>query len=490
MRTTYALCVAAPLVALIAAPSPAQSMPDTAPATAPAAETAAPSFDRPKYKFLRWMEDWSVMDDIPPGAPTDFWDPIKFVPLNEDGSNWASFGGHARLRFEDWQNFGFGMPTGRNDDAHVLWRMTLHGDFHFGENLRAFFEGKSAIANNRDLAGGRRGLDVDSLDLEQAFVDIGFDLGGDARLTVRPGRQQLLLGKQRLVSPLAWSNTMRRWDGVSAILNAWDWKIHGFWTQFAPVQKYSFNDPDAQTQFFGVYATGKFRDSSVGTDLYFLGLDRDDPRTFNGTTGPEERYTIGGRLFGKCGDSGFDYDFEGAYQFGEVGPGDVNAFMIGSQFGYKPTDWWGAPRFFIGYDYASGDDAPGGDVETFNHLFPLGHAYLGYIDVVGRQNAIDFNLGATLKPMEKMTVGITGHFFWRAEDTDALYNAGGGVVRAPGIGTDSEIGQEIDLTVKYAFDRHLTALFGYSYFFAGDFISQTGPADDINFFYTQLQYTF
>ena len=32
--------------------------------------------------------------------------------------------------------------------------------------------------------------------------------------------------------------------------------------------------------------------------------------------------------------------------------------------------------------------------------------------------------------------------------------------------------------------------FGYSHFFAGSYISQTGPSKDIDFLYTTVQYTF
>jgi hypothetical protein len=400
---------------------------------------------------------------------------------------WVTFGGSARLRLEAWDGFGFGAPA-NDDDVFLLAQFLAHADVHFSKDLRFFVQGKSALSTDRDLPGGKRTLDVDTLDLQQAFGDVVFRFNEDAKLTVRPGRRELLFGKQRLVSPLGWSNTRRTWDGVSAIFECGGWKVEGFWTQFAPVKKYEFNDPDGQTEFFGAYATGKV--GAVGLDLYFLGLQRDDPITFNGTTGTEDRYTLGGRLFGKCGESGFDYDFEGAYQFGEVGSGDVSAFMIGSQLGYKAAEWWSAPRFHVGFDYGSGDERAGGDVETFNHLYPLGHAYLGYIDVVGRQNIIDFNVGAACTPMPKLKAALTGHFFWRDENADALYNAGGGVVRPGARGTDSEVGQEIDLTVSYRFDRHLTGLFGYSHFFAGDFISDTGADDDIDFVYAQLQYTF
>ena len=52
---------------------------------------------------------------------------------------------------------------------------------------------------------------------------------------------------------------------------------------------------------------------------------------------------------------------------------------------------------------------------------------------MGRQNIIDFNLGASLKPLDQLTAYVAGHFFWRADTDDALYNAGGGVLRAGGL---------------------------------------------------------
>jgi hypothetical protein len=447
--------------------------------------------ERPKFNFLRYKEDWSVLKDVPREQFTDFWDPIKYVPLNEDGTIWASFGGSARLRLESWWNFAWGTEPPDADDTFLLWRALVHGDFHFGEHVRAFVQGKSALSTDRDLAGGRRALDVDTLALEAAFVDLKLSFDEDVTFVLRPGRQPLAFGKQRLVSPLGWSNTLRRWDGVTGILEWGQWDLTGFWAQFVPVDKYDFNESDSDIQLYGVYATGPLAETGIGMDLYFLGLDRDvDTISFNGTTGSEERYTLGGRLFGDIADTAFDYDFEGAYQFGEVGSGDVDAFMIGSQLGYKAPDLWSSPRFFVGFDFGSGDSSPGGDVETFNQLFPLGHAYLGYIDAIGRQNIIDFSLGVTGSPFAKATVGITGHFFWRADTDDAVYNAGGAAVRAGGAGSSSEVGQEIDLTLKYKFDRHLAGLLGYSHFFAGNFIDQSGSSEDIDFLYVQLEYTF
>ncbi len=53
--------------------------------------------ERPRYTFLRYKEDWSVLRGADPATLTDLWDPIKYIPLNEDGSMWVSFGGSTRL---------------------------------------------------------------------------------------------------------------------------------------------------------------------------------------------------------------------------------------------------------------------------------------------------------------------------------------------------------------------------------------------------------
>ena len=439
-------------------------------------------FKRPAYRVvLRQNENWSGLKGRDRTSTGDFFDPIKFVPLSKSGKLWASFGGSARLRFESWENFGFG-PT--NDDEFLLSRLRLHGDFHFGKGLRLFVEGKGAFSTERDLPGGQRTLDNDELDLQQAFADLTLPLGDKSSLTTRAGRQILLFGNQRLVSPLPWGNALRAWDGVSTRLSLPGWVVTGFWTQFVPVRKYRFNKSDAQTAFYGVYTAGAFPDTGLGLDLYWLRLDRDDAR--------ERRNTAGGRLSGKILGTGFDFDLEGAYQFGDLGSVEIEAFMVAAQAGYTFVEFRGRPRIWIGFDYASGGTSSSGDVQTFDPLFPLGHAYLGFIDVVGRQNIIDLSAGVSVKLAQRLLLGVSSHFFWRADTKDALYNAGGGVVRAGSLANDRYVGAEIDTTAKFRLDRHTALLFGYSHFFTGDFVDNANPAanNDVDFLYFSVQYLF
>jgi hypothetical protein len=460
-----------------------------------AVTATAEELQRPKFSVLPYNENWSSLADHDLTATGDWFDRIKYVPFNEDGSIWASFGGQLRLRGEVWNNFGF-TDAGDSDDAFLLTRVLLHADVHFGQHVRVFIEGKSALSTDGDAPVGNRPLEVDELALQNAFGEVTLPIGDQATFMLRGGRQELLYGKQRLVSPLDWANSRRTFDGVRGDLTWGDWVISGFWTLPVVTDKYDFNDSDGNTHFYGIYATGPVCDTGWTGDLYWLALDRDASSIpgggFNGTAGDEERHTLGARLAGKIADTAFDFDVEGAYQFGEVGSGDIQAFMFAGEVGYTIADCPANPRVHLGFDYASGDDSPGGDVETFNQLYPLGHAYFGWIDIVGRQNIIDITPGVTFKPIDKMVVNLNGHFFWRAEEADALYNAGGGVVpgRTGGPGTSREIGSEIDLMVKYQFDRHLTGIIGYSHLFAGDFIEETGSHSDIDFGYLILQYTF
>jgi hypothetical protein len=91
----------------------------------------------------------------------------------------------------------------------------LHADFHAGEHFRAFVMGKSALVTDRELIGGRRTVDQDEADLQDAFVDLMTTVG-DTKLLLRSGRQEMAFGKQRLISPLDWANSRRTFDGFLA----------------------------------------------------------------------------------------------------------------------------------------------------------------------------------------------------------------------------------------------------------------------------------
>jgi hypothetical protein len=97
----------------------------------------------------------------------------------------------------------------------------------------------------------------------------------------------------------------------------------------------------------------------------------------------------------------------------------------------------------------------------------------------------------TFKPVKKVTTRLAWYTFWNDAKRDALYNAGGAAVRRNVFGgAGHDIGNELDLTIKYAMDAHQTVLFGYSHFWGNNFIRSTGPSEDADYLYLQYAFKF
>jgi len=447
---------------------------------------------RPAYQIGsagRFNEDWSVLRGVDLDKTDDFWDRLKFIPLTPDQSVWLTIGGQARERGEYFRQFLFGNSEPKQSDGYLLSRYRLSADLHVTRYFRMFAEGRSAFALDRELVGGRTTAFVDEFDLMNGFADVMIPLGQQASVTLRGGRQELIFGSQRLVGPGDFTQVPRAFEGGTAIGQIAGWTITPFWTQSVVIDKYRFNESTSDLEFFGVFGTGPLHVLPVNLDLYWLDANN-KTTTFNGTPGREHRHTLGGRVSGKIGATGLDFEVEGAAQFGTVGRGDIAASMFTTVLGYTLPVARLSPRVYVEFDYASGDGRPGGDVGTFNQLYPNAHSFLGYIDYVGRQNVISPNAGITISPIQGLTLSLQQYFFWRASDRDAIYNKSGAVLR-PGTATTARyVGAETDVLATYNVTRHIQGYAGYSHFFTGEFITKTGKDKDSDFYYVAIQYTF
>ncbi len=453
---------------------------------------AATEPKRPAYQLGsagRFNEDWSVLRGVDLDKTDDFWDRLKFISLSPDQDVWLTIGGQARERGEYYRQYLFGASEPKQSDAYLLSRYRLSADLHVTQYFRMFAEGRSAFALDRELAGGRTTAYVDEFDLMNGFADVMIPFAKEASVTLRGGRQELIFGSQRLVGPGDFTQVPRAFEGGAAIAQIARWTITPFWTQVVVVDKYRFNKSTSDLELFGVFGTGPLHVLPVSLDLYWLDADNRSA-TFNGTTGRERRHTLGGRVWGKIGATGLDFEVEGADQFGAVGRGDIAASMFTTVLGYTLPIPRLSPRVYLEFDYASGDDRPGGNVGTFSQLYPNAHSFLGYIDYIGRQNVMSPNAGLTLSPIHGLTLSLQQYFFWRASDRDAIYNKSGGVLRPGTTTTARYVGAETDVLATYNFTRHLQGYTGYSRFFTGEFISKTGKDKDSDFYYVALQYTF
>jgi hypothetical protein len=87
-------------------PSAAASTATATPGSTPGAVTLAPRLGPgdeaiagsggPTYKLLRYDEDYSYLKD--PDRRTDFWDPIKYIPIGDREGWYVSFGAQLRPR--------------------------------------------------------------------------------------------------------------------------------------------------------------------------------------------------------------------------------------------------------------------------------------------------------------------------------------------------------------------------------------------------------
>jgi len=461
------------------------------PTAAAEEEAGEKPVERPSYLNLRYEEDWSVLPGV--SGPSRFLDPIKYIPFDEDGQFWISFGGELRARLEIWNNFRFGSSQPKSDDTYLLGRVFVHADLHLTKYFRAFAQFKSAFLTDRELDGGRRAVDEDLAALQNAFGEIrlpgdGFEVG------LQGGRREMQYGTQRLVSPLDWANARRTFDGATVYASGDRWEASGIWARPVIVKQRGANRSSSAEQLYGIYATVPLLGSGLDIDLYWLGLhlDADTARATNETPGEVDRQTLGGRIFGTLPSSPLQIEIEGAVQLGSVGGEDILAGMIATLFTWPFSNVTLEPSVYLGYDWASGDESAGGKVGTFDHLYPLGHAYLGLIDVTARQNIHALQGGVSVSPYAKTKTALTMHSFWLAEVGDALYDAGGAVIRFDPAADNQHVGIELDLTFTYAFTPGLSSLVGYSHFFTGEYLEQADPDNhkDEDFGYIQLMYKF
>src|SRR5260370_3341004 len=186
------------------------------------------------------------------------------------------------------------------------------------------------------------------------------------------------------------------------------------------INQYKFNDSRTDQHLLGTFGTGPLRLLPVNLDLYWLGVNK-ALATFNGTSGREHRQTLGGRTWGKSGQAGLDFEVEGAGQFGSVRSGNIAAGMFTGVLGYTLPVPSLSPRVYLEFDYASGDKKPGGNVGTFNQLYPNGHSYLGYIDYIPRQDIISASRGISMTPVRRLILSLQQYLFWRASCRAALH---------------------------------------------------------------------
>jgi hypothetical protein len=459
---------------------------------------APPKYPYPRFGLIQnsfFDVDWRYLDD-PKNTEHDFWDCLKRIRFGHDDQFMATFGGDLRVRYTHETNsrlLNVGPQRFRGaDNDYDIFRARVYGDFWWTNNFRLYVEGISALQMNNLLPP--LPIDRNRADLLNAFIDARLLMLDDNPVWLRVGRQELLYGSQRLISPLEWADTRRTFQGIKAFYQSERNDLDVFLVQPILPNDKRFDSVDNNVVFGGIWYTHKPSKNEL-FDLYYLALDNTNPTNVGtrGVRGGKTVHTFGSRWVGDR--NGFLWDVEGMLQTGTFSNQDLFAGAFTGGVGYQWGDHSWKPMVWAYYDYASGTNNPGqgSTNNTFDQLFPFGHYYLGWNDLVGRKNIHDVNFAMTLWPEKWITTQVQFHNFFLASRRDGLFGPGGVLERRDPTGrAGSYVGSEIDLILNFHINQHSDLLFAYAHLFAGRFIRDTattpGGRRDPDAVYLQYSY--
>lgn len=432
------------------------------------ASAYAPLFYNNNFSYI----NNPAYDDWYPG------DHFKQVPICDC---WMlDMGGQYRARYHHEQNMrGLGL-TGRDDDF-LLHRTRLFLNAKYSDWFLFYGEYIDADSNYENFPP--RQIEVNRSDMLNLFADAKLmDSGGD--LWFRAGRQELLYGSQRLISPLDWANTRRTFEGYKFFWVGDDWNVDFFYTRPVLTNPIQFDSANYRQEFFGTWATYKAIQNQT-IDLFALQYNN----AFR--TNNFQFTTLGGRWLGS--QDSWLWEFEGGPQFGTNTNGSNHAagFATGG-LGYKWGDHCWKPQLWGYYDWASAGNVLGAG-NGFNQLFPLSHKYFGFMDLFGRSNIQSPNLQLTFQPSQRLNILIWYYYLFLDSRSDTPYNVNM-TPFAPGSRPASrDLGHELDLLATITLNARMDLVLGYSHFMSGSYYKLTpglpfrGNAD---FFYVQYQWNF
>jgi hypothetical protein len=413
------------------------------------------------------------------------------------------------------------------DDNWFLSRFRLGATVIFTNWLKIYAQAQDSQEINSDrpdIPGQLAAEGDDTFDLRQAWVEFG-NLD-KSPLTLKLGRQTLTYGDERLIGAFDWNNIGRTFDAVKVRWEQTVWSLDTFASSVVVPKRGSFN----QSDLFNGNETGRgqifsglyFSTTAVGpqvTDLYMLQLHENaNPLSAQRPVGDTDFFTFGSRVKSKPGAFafqsesgqskdgkamapaalpkaiGFDYEGELAFQSGTVRGLNLTAFAAHAGLGYT-FDIRALPRLGLAYNYGSGDGNPTDrNIGTFQNLFPTNHKYYGQMDVFSWQNMHDLELSVRAQPHKTVAMKVEGHAFWLATTDDVWYRANGVTAVRPltpaARAASNYAGAEVDFLITWSVNQHLQFEGGYSRFFAGQYLDDTGSGDDANFGYLQAKLTF
>lgn len=379
--------------------------------------------------------------------------------------------------------------------------------YEFDRNISAYAEMQAHWAFG-DGAPTSRGLSLNGgilqsanepttfVRVHQAWTQIGTLFGAEG-LSLRLGRQEIILGRQFHVGNSDWFNgfsfdaALVRYADPDFEVNAFGAKLASTDRDFNQLPSY-FNSHD-DDELYSIYFTLRAIEN-VEIDAYWIYINGHGSAPFG--SGPSSGshvltpvvggpfggtayyHTVGLRFAGLFPDvaAGFDWNLEGSYQFGDAdrpvpGPAptletiDVDSFTVEAEFGLT-LDSESLFRVYIRFLYAGRDFIP---LYGNRHSHENFRARYGIHDLFPMTNVITGQLGFHFDPGPQWTVGATG--IWATADS------------SPGVIPNEDYGFELDFWASYRFTEHLVFSTGLALAFADEALILTDDETQVLFYF-------
>ena len=311
---------------------------------------------------------------------------------------------------------------------------------------------------------------------------------------LQAGRFEVAYGTERFIGAVGWHYVGRSFDGVRFTINPGCWDLDLFALTLDESNNYAANayasisnTPGIVTPSSSLYGFWKKTELNKESKFDIFGYFEIDREDVVPDTNRLELFTAGGTYWGNYGD--LSTIFEGAYQFGSVTGNDISAYLLSLQLFYKTS----VTKFGLGGDMLSGTDPQSttNDYNTFQSNFGTNHKFYGYMDYfISIPNHTltlglnDIYANVIIAPKDiPLNFDAAFHLFMANQSVNII------TTKNPS-GTDENMfGQELDLTVKYAFTENTNIIWGGSLFFPGEIFKAAYDPKEDTAFWTYLMIT-
>lgn len=412
---------------------------------------------------------------------------------------WLDAGAEYRLRYEYRDDDIRRLDPTDTDTPLLLRTRAWIGIRNVIDPLRFGFELTDSRERITHYPSDNR--NVNEMEFIQGYAELHFDdvlkpdPRGNARpLVMRAGRMAFEVLDRRLVGRNEWRNTSNSFSGVRVQLgndnNNWAveaWSLHPLTRLLEAVDK-----PNLDVRFDAVLLHLRPWSPALTLEPFYFHLQQQASIA----TGFRQRdlHAPALRLYGHLADSAVNYDINVMQQHGSDGVQQVDASSLTAEIGYSWINHAWRPRLSAFYGYASGDENPNDNrSERFERFFGFARPWSAD-DYFVYENLHTPKLKLELQPFKGVRLEVGYNWYRLASSTDRFANllAGTAANRDRTGQSGSDMGQNLDLRLRFSPLPHVQATFGYSAFQLGEFtrtrqVAATGnTTDDSDFFYAEF----